>query len=174
MVTLKKHKICCCLHAISFINICILSSINQYDFFFKQFTKIKLKVVQQLILLTSCSWSCVKEGNLDSKDNNSVCRLHLMESSDTSDNNLMYRSTPCRGEKRYLLRLRFHSQLYKMICREKNSHRICTSTNSPSLMCRWTSFFVISIFLSLPLSKKDRNSRISITYLKKTTLSSIW
>lgn len=116
--------------------------------------KIFVRAVQQLILLTSCSWSCVKEGNLDSKDNNSVCRLHLMESSDTSDNNLMYRSTPCRGEKRYLLRLRFRSQLTKMICSEKNSHRIRTSTTSPSLMCRWTSFFVISIFLSLSLSKK--------------------
>lgn len=154
MVTLKKHKICCCLHAISLSTFVFWVQLINMTFSPNNLQKNKIKAVQQLILLTSCSWSCVKEGNLDSKDNNSVCRLHLMESSDTSDNNLMYRSTPCRTKKRYLLRLRFHSELYKMICSEKNSHRIRTSTTSPSLMCRWTSFFVISIFLSLSLSKK--------------------
>lgn len=94
---------------ISFINICILSLINMTLLFNKVYVDLQtiykkksVKAVKQLILLTSCSWLCVKEGNLDNKDNNSVCRPHLMESSDTLDNNLMYRSTPWRWKKKVL------------------------------------------------------------------------
>lgn len=94
---------------ISFINICILSLINMTLLFNKVYVDLQtiykkksVKAVKQLILLTSCSWLCVKEGNLDNKDNNSVCRPYLMESSDTLDNNLMYRSTPCRWKKKVL------------------------------------------------------------------------